>query len=54
MDIDDLQKLRICNKCHCAYMPIFDKTPYTYFGDYWCLNPDFCERCEEIKNEKTN
>jgi len=49
IDLDDLQKLRICEKCKCVYMPKFKQQSY---AEDFVINYEYCEKCYPIKEDK--
>ena len=49
IDLEDLNKLRICSKCNCVYMPKFEKQ--LYYDDFE-INNEFCERCVPLEKKE--
>lgn len=45
IDIEDLQKLRICKKCKHVYMPEFKVDPSDYYNEEYPVNKDYCIVC---------
>lgn len=43
IDLEDLQKINICNRCKVLYMPEFKMEEYTY--EEFAINDKYCERC---------
>ncbi len=48
IDLQDLQKLVICDKCNCVYMPKYEDSGYY---DAYPVNEDFCEKCVKLQDD---
>lgn len=48
LDLDDLKKMNICEKCKCLYMPKYEEDRY---GEH-AINGEFCLRCDDALSQQ--